>query len=196
MYWGHFLWELCGHWSSTPVSGLDRIAGGKIDSPVRSTAVQCLPKSPRGRTKLSLQTQPWFRYNNTSFFLSLCVFRSRCCGFGFREETNCTHVAFLLLGVCVSLLLTFHLASCEPWWTRAWPQRCASPAATLGSRCLPPALNAAHSAHVQSVLAHWQSTACFKQPMETIQHEQNSGRLEFPSVYVFLLEQHHCFEHN
>lgn len=46
MYWGHFLWEQCGHWSSALVSGLDRVAGGEIGSPVRSTVLEHLPKLP------------------------------------------------------------------------------------------------------------------------------------------------------
>lgn len=126
MYWGHFLWERCGHWSSTPVSGLDRVAGGEIDSPVRSTAVECLPQSPRGRTKLLLRTQPCFRYSNASLFFSICVFKSRLCSKRRGGETICAHnssfnVAIFLLGVYTFLLLTFHLTSCEPRWTRAWP---------------------------------------------------------------------------
>lgn len=59
--------------------------------------------------------------------------------------------------------------------------RSALPAATLGSQYCLAASKAAHSAHVLVCVGMLAEHSMFKQPMETLQHEQALGRPQFPS---------------
>ena len=148
MYWGHFLWELCGHWSSALVSGLHHVAGGKMDSPVRSTAAECLPKVPGVGANdycvctASLQKQ--------SLFCSVCFRKQPCCKdktiahqqtseskWQLRIHVSCRIV--LSSSQPVHIFQKFLLCSYSPlnlWWTPVnWSVTtcCASLEASLGS---------------------------------------------------------------
>lgn len=126
MYWGHFLWEQCGHWSSAPVSGLDHVAGGKIDSPVRSTAVECLPKVPGvGENyycehNLVSDTAVGLCSSQRVFFLRISLAaRTKLQPTSSHPRNFSSNVAICLLRACVSL--TSQLSPSELQWARAWP---------------------------------------------------------------------------